>query len=1192
MPRVGFFQSVLRQPTRSYANPHNPSPWALDDDDDDNASFSSRGYQHSDTGRRDRGKGEYQYASGSTWRYNRDDQHQDQGNGYDYNQAGPSRQNGRYRPPPQAFANLRDEEPYDNRSEQMETVRSRTMSESGARRPRKAKSSVGFAPAPVEEEYPAQLPLSEERLVTRFPRAAPKARSVVGIQDTGRNVSVVERNMEGQASGRGTVKRKKKRPVGQDGQGAMTEAAQLAADSRARTVSAASAFSVTTIKSTRPKSTISSGPSGPSKQAVPAAPAATSCFSQAAAPAQVTPVRAAPLAPAIPPPPRPTELLVTRPSIARQAAHPPPSASSSSAQSSRDRVPQTPPDAIAPPVQVMPDTEANTVNLSEEIRPKSSALQRNSSMRTARSRMSVASNDTGATAYWTPPTSPGSDKGLGTDSDEDEEPGAGGEEKVEQDTEERANEQGEVGIVEDDPETPAADDLGPPRLMIQPPTPAPLPDTSESVFNTPVLPSPSPTPAPRPVAEPAAAATGVPARALSISRPKLHNTGSAPPALTQADDDVQSLHAHTGSDDEVPTAPTPPDAEPISAHQLSRPPARPPSITHSAPLPVPQDRPSRSSLTSTANGSRHSRQSSRAGSAAGSAGRRGSYQAPEAPSSLASGPNRALRPSPSRSREGSIRSSTSYGPGGSVAGFGKGGWAAAAASGSQSGRNSPSPQPTMYMPTGTMDGWEQFHVPPPPRQTRYTPLPAASQPATFERLLNGGTGTDSRGGSVRSGGTSPRDSPGIVPTPPSGSESAPASATASREQLATAAPVSGNRLEVPSEVQTGPSESSASQYSEEEGSSSEDEDAERPSRSYMVVTNPSRLPAPAPEVDIAARRSSGDMAAPPIPAKSPRRFSQDVPEHAVPALPLLAPSLAPATPATVIQSPPASESQYSYGSESALDASPPSATNDTLPTPAQAPSIASDGEAVDDRDQIRSVGSYSDNGDGEQYSEYGPGEEEEYEGEDPDDMPSRPLSPSGSTRFPRPSFLDPDVLTVLPEMSVEDSNNLYRSPAPSEAGLGRRQTWRGQSGSAATSPVNGNGNGNGGGYNPYEDSSRPGSRAASRAGSIRRSASAIGDGLYETQETADRKADSVKADKVEKRPISILMRGGKQGSSIGGSEAGDGAPIRKAKSSVGFGLGVGRKEDKKSVHWEGSSIGEGVLMQSDGKEPERLGGYT
>jgi hypothetical protein len=253
-----------------------------------------------------------------------------------------------------------------------------------------------------------------------------------------------------------------------------------------------------------------------------------------------------------------------------------------------------------------------------------------------------------------------------------------------------------------------------------------------------------------------------------------------------------------------------------------------------------------------------------------------------------------------------------------------------------------------------------------------------------------------------------------------------------------------------------------------------------------------------------------------------------------------------------------SESQYSYGSESAQDSPPDPPSTGRLP---DAQSLKAPQSA-----QPPVMDPYDD---GQQYSD---ASSDEYEGEDPDDIPARPLSPAGSigsTRFPRPAFLNPDVLTILPEMSVEDSDNLYRSPVEANG----RQSWRGQSR---------DGDGSVNDFNPYDDTSRPGSRAASRAGSIRRSASAIG-----ALETGDQ-------DSGKKRPISILRPSGKgKGSSNGGSEVGSvqGNGVRKAKSSIGFSLS-GKKEEKKSVHWEGSSMGEGVLMLSDGKE-ERVGnGYT
>jgi hypothetical protein len=109
----------------------------------------------------------------------------------------------------------------------------------------------------------------------------------------------------------------------------------------------------------------------------------------------------------------------------------------------------------------------------------------------------------------------------------------------------------------------------------------------------------------------------------------------------------------------------------------------------------------------------------------------------------------------------------------------------------------------------------------------------------------------------------------------------------------------------------------------------------------------------------------------------------------------------------------------------------------------------------------------------------------------------------------------------------------------------------------------------------------------------------MGEGDYGSRDRAEGDAVSTKA-KTERRPISILRPAGKdKASSHGGSELGapqsngngTGAGVKKAKSSIGFSLG-GKKEEKKSVHWEGSSMGEGVLMLSDGKE-ERVGnGYT
>jgi hypothetical protein len=61
-------------------------------------------------------------------------------------------------------------------------------------------------------------------------------------------------------------------------------------------------------------------------------------------------------------------------------------------------------------------------------------------------------------------------------------------------------------------------------------------------------------------------------------------------------------------------------------------------------------------------------------------------------------------------------------------GYGKGGWAAA------HGTRSNAPSPVMFMPTGANDGWADFQ--PPPRSSKFTPLPQASQAPTFENMLH------------------------------------------------------------------------------------------------------------------------------------------------------------------------------------------------------------------------------------------------------------------------------------------------------------------------------------------------------------------------------------------------------------------------------------------------------------------------
>ena len=60
---------------------------------------------------------------------------------------------------------------------------------------------------------------------------------------------------------------------------------------------------------------------------------------------------------------------------------------------------------------------------------------------------------------------------------------------------------------------------------------------------------------------------------------------------------------------------------------------------------------------------------------------------------------------------------------------GGGGWAAA----SRSGATTPV---AMFMPSGASDGFAEF-TQPPPRQSKFTPLPPASQPQTFDKFVRG-----------------------------------------------------------------------------------------------------------------------------------------------------------------------------------------------------------------------------------------------------------------------------------------------------------------------------------------------------------------------------------------------------------------------------------------------------------------------
>jgi hypothetical protein len=299
--------------------------------------------------------------------------------------------------------------------------------------------------------------------------------------------------------------------------------------------------------------------------------------------------------------------------------------------------------------------------------------------------------------------------------------------------------------------------------------------------------------------------------------------------------------------------------------------------------------------------------------------------------------------------EGSLRNS--------ISGYGKGGWAAAAAVGEARSRAS-SPM-MMYMPTAANDGWETFQ--PPQKQTRFTPLPAASQPATFDMLVSG---------------TSPQIDCG------------------------RRAPKSDGELQIP----TGSSPSEYSQLSDEE-------DLPRPSRSYAkrpATDNQTvssvicadlgghQLPPQFRVCPGTERRGSAAPSEPPVPPpKNPfRRLSENIHWHPTPAAPH--------------PSHRASVSGYSVSRSNSIYMRPNSPLR--IPPDPRPYSYASGTDS--------SLLPYTPEG-------------------------TRPTTPAPITRgFDAPSFLNPDTLTLLPEMTAEASARTYRLTPSDEPRRPRRASWQ------------------------------------------------------------------------------------------------------------------------------------------------------
>ncbi|WVW83910.1 hypothetical protein I302_105932 [Kwoniella bestiolae CBS 10118] len=519
---------------------------------------------------------------------------------------------------------------------------------------------------------------------------------------------------------------------------------------------------------------------------------------------------------------------------------------------------------------------------------------------------------------------------------------------------------------------PSNSSIAPPSFNFLPPTPAPIPDPAQSPFHSEPSSSSSSLHPDRPFVSRQSSKIEISPIQTSIE-PQI-------PSGADEDDDVQSASGQAGSDEEK---------EPERQGRFDRPNngvwSRPTSaIGRSTPPSLDgygSRAPSRQSTSRHV--SRHSSDEQSPGI------RRPSVPASEA--SFTSAPNRP---------EGSIRGS------GSISGYGKGGWAAA-----HTARSRPS-SPVMFMPAAG-DGWADFQ-PPPPRQSKFTPLPSASLSPTFDRITDGSR------------------------LPVSG----PSSRASQNDYNG------GGGLRPSSRGDSSPSE--YSQLSD---------GLEMPSRSYLKKDHSSHA---------SQSTTVSDGGRQPL---KPEPGSLAFPIARVGSL------------------------SISHSGTSPSLARPPSRQgSETYPSRPMSPSM---------------------------------------------DF-SRPTSPMMSGRPPSvlsqstspmtfnpPSFLNPDLLTILPEMTNEDSDRLYR-PSRSESGKVKRnsmQDWAS--------------------HNP------------SRRSSMFRAKSEVGH----------------HDDYEDERDVPEL-------------------PARRSKSVIGFRNHDYTKDRERDRKWEGSSYGDGVLMESNGRAPESVGGYT
>ena len=346
-------------------------------------------------------------------------------------------------------------------------------------------------------------------------------------------------------------------------------------------------------------------------------------------------------------------------------------------------------------------------------------------------------------------------------------------------------------------------------------------------------------------------------------------------------------------------------------------------------------------------------------------------------------------------------------------GYGKGGWAAA------HGTRSNAPSPVMYMPRGANDGWAEFQ--PPPRQSKFTPLPQASQAPTFENMLH------------------------------------------------------TELLGVEDEY------SSPSEYSK----MSDGEALPQPSRSYTKASHSSasQSQSPASEDDPGQYGYSGQYASR---SSSEERFNAGRDRS------------------DTIRGPPAHHRAPSRGQ----DSRPPSAMDRYARS---THSVATSGRFGNNRSP-----SFPSS----------PSPLAQPASPPPMPRPSSAMSMNGTPRgFDAPSFLNPDTLTFLPEMTVEDSSKTY---VPDPAGDAQR-----------------------------------------KAEAIRRTRNSI---YYSKSIKSGASVRSAESDGEEDQETKQPSR----------------APSR-AKSFRSLRRPASQSQ---SQRWEGSTAGEGVLLESNGLDQTHNGGYT